>query len=190
LIGIFAIFGAFLLGAVLSGEQEFREAVTRRLRDFVTVFFLPIFFTYTGLRTDIGTIGSVELWCVAGVVLLLSIIGKFGGCGLAARATGFNWRESACIGAMMNTRGLMELIVINVGYRLQVIPRSVYCMLVLMALITTVMTTPLLVRLMRGTELEPYIRRSGFLRGGRSRIVGTAGEMASPQELDPANGPA
>jgi Kef-type K+ transport system membrane component KefB len=189
LIGIFAIFGAFLLGAVLSGEAAFREAVTRRLRDFVTVFFLPIFFTYTGLRTEIGTIGSIELWCVAAGVVLLSIIGKLVGCGLAARATGFNWRESACIGAMMNTRGLMELIVINVGYRLEVIPKSVYCMLVLMTLITTVMTTPLLIRLMRGTEIEQFIQRSGFLGDKRDRTSGTNGGSAAKPEVEAANNP-
>lgn len=164
LIGIFAIFGAFLLGAVLSGEHEFREAVGRRLRDFVTAFFLPIFFTYTGLRTNIDTLGSVELWLLCGLVVVAAIVGKFAGCGLAARLSGFSPRESSCIGAMMNTRGLMELIVINVGYELRVIPDSVYCMLVIMALVTTVMTTPILLSLMRGTELEPYIRQSGFLR--------------------------
>jgi Kef-type K+ transport system membrane component KefB len=167
MIGIFAIFGAFLLGAVLSGEQQFREAVMRRLRDFVTVFFLPIFFTNTGLRTDVGSIDSLALWGIAAVVLLFSIVGKFGGCGLAAKLSGLKTREAACVGIMMNTRGLMELIVISVGYRLRVIPKSVYCMLVLMALITTVMTTPLLLRLMRGTELEPHVRRSSFWRGKR-----------------------
>jgi Kef-type K+ transport system membrane component KefB len=164
-IGIFAIFGSFLLGAVLSGEQQFHEAVVRRLRDFVTVFFLPIFFTYTGLRTNIVTISSLELWIVAGVVLLFSIVGKLGGCGLAAWLSGFKPREAACIGVMMNTRGLMALIVVDVGYRLQVIPQSVYCMLVLMSLLTTVMTTPLLLRLMCGTELEQHVRQSGFMRG-------------------------
>lgn len=164
LIGIFAIFGAFFLGAVLSGEHEFRQAVGRRLRDLVTALFLPIFFTYTGLRTNVGTLGSAELWLLCGLVLAAAVVGKFGGCGLAAWISGFSPREAACIGVMMNTRALMELIVINVGYELRVIPPSVFCMLVLMALITTVMTTPILLRVMRGTELEQYIDRSGFLR--------------------------
>jgi len=127
LIGIFAIFGAFLLGAILSSENAFREAVNRRLRDLVTVFFLPIFFTYTGLRTQIGTLESWQLWGIAVAVIALAIAGKLGGCGLAARLTGSSWRESGCIGAMMNTRGLMELIVINVGKDLGVIPDSVFC---------------------------------------------------------------
>jgi Kef-type K+ transport system membrane component KefB len=166
LIGIFAIFGAFLLGAVLSSESAFRDAINHRLRDFVTVFFLPIFFTYTGLRTEIGTLASIELWGLCGLVLATAIFGKLFGCGVAARLTGYSSRESACVGAMMNTRGLMELVVINIGYDLRVIPRSVYCMLVIMALVTTVMTTPLILRLMRGTEFEDPIRKSGFLGTG------------------------
>ncbi len=163
-IGIFAIFGAFVLGAILSEEHEFREAVNRKFMDFVTVFFLPIFFAYTGARTDIGTLGTPLLWGLCGLVCLAAIVGKFGGCGLAAWLTGSRPREAACIGVMMNARGLMELVVINVGKDLGVIPDSVYCMLVLMALLTTVMTTPILLRTMRGTELEPLIEASGFLK--------------------------
>jgi Kef-type K+ transport system membrane component KefB len=162
LIGIFAVFGAFLLGAVLSGEAEFREAINRRLRDVVTGFFLPIFFAYTGLRTNATSLDSWRLWALAGSVTAAAVAGKFGCCGLAAWLGGFSPRESACVGAMMNTRGLMELIVINVGKDLGVIPDSVYCMLVLMAVATTVMTTPLLVRLARGTELQAAIDASGF----------------------------
>ena len=164
LIGIFAVFGAFVTGAVLSSHEEFREAITRRMRDFMTVFFLPIFFTYTGLRTEVGSLQSAEIWLLCGAVIAAAVVGKLVGCGLAARLKGFSARESACIGTMMNTRGLVELIVANLGYDMRVIPKSVFCMLVLMALVTTVMTTPLLLRLMRGTELEPYIVGSGFLR--------------------------
>jgi Kef-type K+ transport system membrane component KefB len=113
LIGIFAVFGAFLLGAVLSSEDEFRAAINRRLRDFLMGFFLPIFFAYTGLRTNVGALGTWQLWALAGLVSLVAITGKLAGCGLAAWLTGFSLRESTCIGVMMNTRGLMELIVIN-----------------------------------------------------------------------------
>jgi len=162
-IGIFAIFGAFLLGTVLSDETEFREVMARHLRDFLTVFFLPIFFTYTGLRTNIGTLASGTHWLLFGAVLFCAVFGKLVGCGVAARLSGFSGRDALCIGTMMNTRALMELIVINVGRDLGVIPDSVFCMLVLMALATTVITTPLLVWFMPGTELEPHIRRSGFL---------------------------
>jgi len=166
-IGIFAIFGAFVLGAVLSDQGVFREAVTRELRSFVTVFFLPIFFTYTGLRTDIDTLNSGMLWMIAGAVIAAAVLGKFGGCAIAARVSGNAWRESLCVGAMMNTRGLMELIVINVGYNLGIIPRSVFCMLVFMALVTTFMTTPLLKVLKRGTELDEPMEKSRF---GRVRV--------------------
>lgn len=182
LIGIFAIFGAFFLGAVLSDEHAFRQAVAHRLRDFVTAFFLPIFFTYTGLRTDIHSLESVHLWLLCGLVLLAAVVGKFGGCALAARLSGFSPRESAIIGVLMNTRALMELIVLNVGYDLGVLPRSVFCMLVLMALITTVMTTPILMRLMRGTELEPFIQRSDLLRDKKEDYFEADMEMAQALE--------
>lgn len=181
LIGIFAVFGAFYLGAVLSDQQEFRAAVTRRLRDIVTAFFLPIFFTYTGLRTNIGTLDSSELWLLGALVCAAAVVGKLGGCGGAAWLSGLSPREAGCIGALMNTRGLMELIVINVGKDLGVIPDSVYCMLVLMALLTNVMTTPILLRLMRGTELEEHILRSGFIKVQRSgfRVQGSDDKEAA-----------
>jgi Kef-type K+ transport system membrane component KefB len=177
-IGIFAVFGAFCLGAVLSGEHEFRRAVAGRLRDVVTAFLLPIFFTYTGLRTDVGSLGgSMVLWLLCGLVFLAAVLGKLGGAGLAAWLGRFPPREAACIGALMNTRGLMALIVINLGRDLGVVPPAVYCMLVLMALATTAMTTPLVLRLMPGTELEPYVRRSGFL-SGTPRAAATTAEPA------------
>jgi Kef-type K+ transport system membrane component KefB len=181
LIGIFAIFGAFLFGAILSDEHAFRQAISRRLRDFVTAFFLPIFFTYTGLRTDVGSLGSANLWLFCGLVSAAAILGKFGGCGLAAWISRFSFREAACIGVMMNTRALMALIVINLGKDLGVLPDSVFCMLVLMAILTTIMTTPTLLWLMPGTELEPYILRSGF-------VTGAGAENARDKEVKQAGG--
>jgi Kef-type K+ transport system membrane component KefB len=115
------------------------------------------------LRTDIGKVGGAEMWLFAAAVSVAAIAGKFGGCTIAAKLSGFSNRESSCIGVMMNTRALMELIVINVGYELGVIPPSVFCMLVIMALLTTIMTAPILLRLVHGTELESYIEKSGFL---------------------------
>jgi len=162
LIGIFSIFGAFFLGAILYDQHEFTAAVKRRLNDFVTVFFLPIFFTYTGLRTDIGTMTGATLWLFCALVLAAATLGKFGGCTLAARANGLPWRESAMIGVMMNTRALMELIVINIGYDLGIIPRSVFFMLVFMAVFTTYITTPLLRRLVQRSEVEADYRASKF----------------------------
>jgi Kef-type K+ transport system membrane component KefB len=164
LIGIFAIFGAFLFGASMSSHEGFRNAVFAKMKDLTFAFFLPIFFTYTGLRTNVGALNDATSWSIFGGVMFAAVFGKLVGCGLAARLTGFSTKEAAIVGTMMNTRALMELIVINVGRDLNVIPPNVFTMLVLMALITTVMTTPIMLRLMPGTELEPYIRKSGFLK--------------------------
>ena len=146
-IGIFPVFGAFLFGAILYDQTDFVAAIRARLSDFVTVFFLPIFFTYTGLRTDIGSMSGGELWWLCGLVLLTATAGKLGGCTLAARWNGLSWRQASAIGIMMNTRGLMELIVINIGFDLGIIPRTVYFMLVFMAIVTTCMTAPVLRRI-------------------------------------------
>jgi Kef-type K+ transport system membrane component KefB len=140
-IGIFAIFGAFMLGAVFHDETEFRQAVLVKLNDFVTVFFLPIFFTYTGLRTDIGSMSGALLWAMCGLVVAA---GKLGGCTLAARATGLPWRDSYMVGVLMNARALMALIVINVGLSAGILNSTAFFMLVTMAVITTFMTAPLL----------------------------------------------
>jgi Kef-type K+ transport system membrane component KefB len=159
-IGIFSIFGGFMMGAILYDQHEFREAVRRRLNDFVIVFFLPIFFTYTGLRTKMGDMTGGKLWLFCGLVLAAAIVGKFGGCTLAARANGIAWRESSIIGVMMNTRALMELIVINVGYDLGIIPDTVFFMLFFMAVFTTYMTAPILRRLIPGSEVWSSYRLS------------------------------
>jgi Kef-type K+ transport system membrane component KefB len=168
LIGIFAVFGAFALGAALSGREELRRAVSAKLHDIVTGFFVPVFFTYTGLRTDLGGIHGAATWLVCGAVVAAAVTGKLVGCGLAARVSGFSWREAGIVGAMMNARGLMALIAINVGYELGVVPRSLFSVLVLMALVTTALTTPLLLWLRKGTEIEGPIARSGFLGRGNA----------------------
>jgi Kef-type K+ transport system membrane component KefB len=161
-IGIFSIFGAFLLGAILYDEPELKKAVQERISDFVTAFFLPIFFTYTGLRTDIGTMTGARLWMMCALVLITAVVGKFGGCFLAARLNGLPWREASMVGVMMNTRALMELIVINIGYDLGVVPKNLFFMLVLMAVVTTYMTAPVLRRLTRSSELESQYLSSEF----------------------------
>jgi Kef-type K+ transport system membrane component KefB len=162
LLGIFSIFGAFMLGAILYDQTELRAAINKRLQDFVTVFFLPIFFTYTGLRTDIGAMTGSTLWLFCFLVFAAAVAGKFGGCTLAARLSGLPAREAAMIGVMMNTRALMELIVINIGYDLGIIPYSVFFMLVFMAVVTTYMTTPILRLLVRRSEVWDQYRTSAF----------------------------
>jgi Kef-type K+ transport system membrane component KefB len=168
-IGIFAIFGGFLLGAALSGAPRVREAFVNQFNDFTTVFFLPIFFTFTGLRTNLGSLDGLEAWGWCAAVLVVAVAGKWGGCGLAARLGGMPAGEAACVGVLMNTRALMELIVINVGMDLGVIPPSVYCMLVLMAIATTLMATPLAARLLRGSSYEQCLVDRGFLAVRRTR---------------------
>jgi len=143
-IGIFAIFGGFMMGVILYDERELVAAWRGRVGDFVTVFFLPIFFTYTGLRTSIGSLDTLADWAWCLAVVGTASIAKLAGAYLAARRSGFNHPESAIIGFMMNTRALMELIVINVGLDLGVISAKVFTMLVIMAIFSTVITTPAL----------------------------------------------
>jgi len=143
-LGIFAIFGGFMLGVLLHDQPAFVRAWREKVGDFVVVFFLPIFFTYTGLRTDIGALNSAQLWGWCLLLILLASVGKFGGCYFAARRCGMNPQEAKAIGIMMNTRALMELVVINVGMDLGVIPPDVFTMLVIMAIASTVVTTPAL----------------------------------------------
>jgi len=144
-IGIHAIFGAFLFGAVMPQRSEFIRELVGKLEDFVAVFLLPLFFAYTGLRTQIGLIGGdPTLWLFCGLIVLVAVAGKWGGSTAAAKAVGLHWRESLAVGILMNTRGLTELIILNIGLDLGVIPPTLFAMLVIMALVTTFMTTPLL----------------------------------------------
>lgn len=144
-IGIFALFGGFMLGVLLHDEPLVVDAWRAKVTDLVQVLFLPIFFTYTGLRTHIGGLdASGWAWCA--VMIAFATLGKFGGTFLAARLAGMDTASARCVGVMMNTRGLMELIVLNVGYELGVIPPAVFTMLVIMALVSTLVTVPLLRR--------------------------------------------
>lgn len=143
-LGVFVIFGGFIAGMMLHDNAAFVEAWKKTVSHFVTVFFLPIFFTFTGLRTNVHGLDSGTLWSWCGVITAAATVGKFIGCGAAARWCGMNWSESGCLGIMMNTRALMELVVINIGYDLGVIPPNVFTMLVLMAVFSTIITAPLL----------------------------------------------
>ncbi len=149
-LGIFAIFGGFLMGVILFDERALVDAWNERIGSFVAVFFLPIFFTYTGLRTDVGSLATASAWGWCLLLIVLATAGKYGGCYVAARMTGLPPAESRMLGIMMNTRALMELIVLNVGLDLGVISPPLFTMLVLMAIVSTVVTTPLLRLWMRG----------------------------------------
>ncbi|MCY1040619.1 cation:proton antiporter [Corallococcus sp. bb12-1] len=143
-IGIHALFGAFLFGAVIPKEGGLATALAEKLEDVTVVLLLPVFFAFSGLRTQIGLLDTVQSWVTCGVIILLACLGKFGGSAVAARVTGLRWREAGAIGVLMNTRGLMELIVLNLGLDLGVISPTLFTMMVIMALVTTFVTSPLL----------------------------------------------
>ena len=143
-LGIFAIFGGFVAGVLLHDDERLVRAWNERVGQFVVVFFLPIFFTYTGLRTEIGSLDSAAAWGWFALLVLLATLGKYGGAYGAARSVGLSHHEANVLGVLMNTRALMELVVVNVGYDLGVISRQMFTMLVLMAVFSTVITTPLL----------------------------------------------
>ncbi len=141
-IGIHALFGAFLAGVVIPANPSFRSVLSEKIEDLSLVFLLPLFFVFTGLRTQIGLLNDIHLWSVCFLIIAVAVVGKFAGSALAAKFVGQSWRDSLVIGALMNTRGLMELVVLNIGYDLGIMTTEIFTMLVLMALITTFMTGP------------------------------------------------
>jgi Kef-type K+ transport system membrane component KefB len=143
-IGIHALFGAFLLGALVPSDSKLAQRVTAKLEDVVSVLLLPMFFAFTGLRTQIGLLDGLASWMLCGLIVLAAFVGKLGGVFVAARLCGMGTRSSLALGALMNTRGLMELIVLNVGLDLGIISPALFTMMVIMALVTTCAAGPLL----------------------------------------------
>ena len=143
-IGIHALFGAFMAGVIMPGSFSFRKIVIDKIEDVSIILLMPLFFVITGLRTQIGLINEGHLWVTFGWILLVAVAGKFGGSALAARMVGQSWKDSLSIGVLMNTRGLMQLIVLNIGYDLGILSPEIFAMMVLMALVTTFMTGPAL----------------------------------------------
>ena len=143
-IGVHAIFGAFLFGTIVPHDSALARALTGRLQDFVTILLLPAFFALTGMRTRIDLVAGYDQWLACGLIVVAATLGKFGGTLAAARLTGLDWRQGSTLGILMNTRGLMELIVLNIGLDLGIISPTLFAMLVIMALVTTLATTPLL----------------------------------------------
>ena len=142
IIGIHALFGAFMAGTVMPDNQKFKQFLIEKVEDIALVLLLPLFFVYTGLRTQIGLLNDPYLWMICGFIILVAITGKFAGSALAARFVGQNWKNSLTIGALMNTRGLVELVALNIGFELGVLTPEIFTMLVIMALVTTFMTSP------------------------------------------------
>lgn len=144
ILGLHALFGAFMAGVVMPSNIKFRKIMTEKVEDVSLSLFLPLFFASTGLRTQIGLLNSPELWVLCIVFIFVAILGKFGGATISARVVGESWKNSLFIGALMNTRGLMELIVLTIGYEMGILTPTIFVMLVIMTLVTTFMTAPLI----------------------------------------------
>jgi Kef-type K+ transport system membrane component KefB len=173
-LGIHGVFGAFLLGAVIPHDSVVSRQLGRKLQDVVAVLLLPAFFAYTGMRTQIGLVSGPGPWLTCALIVLVATAGKFGGTLAAARLLGTPWRESAALGILMNTRGLMELVVLNIGLDLGIISPALFAMMVVMALVTTIATTPILHLL----TPRPAPQTEATLRGPTDRRGGIA-ELAS-----------
>ena len=144
IIGIHALFGAFMAGAIMPDTESFRKIFIDKVQDVALVLLLPLFFVFTGLRTQIGLLNDPYMWQITALIIFIAVLGKFAGSALAAKYVGQSWKDSLSIGALMNTRGLMELVVLNIGYDLGVLSAEIFAMMVLMAIITTCMTGPAL----------------------------------------------
>ncbi|MBL7934416.1 MAG: cation:proton antiporter [Bacteroidia bacterium] len=144
IIGIHALFGAFMAGVIMPQNLYFRNVFIEKVEDVSLVLLLPLFFVFTGLRTQIGLLNDINLWGTCALIISIAVAGKFLGSAIAARFVGQGWKDSLMIGALMNTRGLMELIVLNIGFDLGILPPAIFTMLVIMALVTTFMTGPAL----------------------------------------------
>jgi Kef-type K+ transport system membrane component KefB len=143
-LGVHALFGAFVAGAIIPANRPLIRETIRKLEDITVVFLVPLFFAFAGLRTSLALLEGGPMWLYALVIILVAIAGKLGGCTIAARLSGMPWREATALGVLMNTRGLMELVVLNIGLDIGVIGPELYAMMVVMAIVTTFLTTPLL----------------------------------------------
>jgi Kef-type K+ transport system membrane component KefB len=161
LLGIHLLFGAFLAGAIMPKEHDFVEYLKHRYESLTVTLLMPLFFAYTGLRTTFGSVSGIEMWLYTGLALAVAVSGKLGGCLAAGRIAGMPWRDSAALGILMNTRGLMQLIILNVGLDIGVISPSVFTMMVVVALSTTFMTTPLLDAVYRAPKLTASAAAAG-----------------------------
>jgi Kef-type K+ transport system membrane component KefB len=144
-LAVHALFGAFLAGIVMPKGGQLQKELRERLESLTVVLLLPLFFAYSGLRTSIALLNSVELWLFCGVIVMVAVGSKLLVSGAIVRASGMPWRESMAVGVLMNTRGLVELVILNVGLDLHILSPTLFSMMVIMALATTVMTTPLIV---------------------------------------------
>lgn len=171
-LGVHALFGAFFAGLMMPKETHIEQVFVERIEPVTMTLLLPLFFAFTGLRTTVQLIDSPALWRDAALILMVAIAGKGGGSVVAARAMGLNWREATALGVLLNTRGLIELVVLNIGLELGILSPVVFSMMVLMALITTFMTSPLITWLLPSDHAAP----------GRARVA-HAGEVERTREV-------
>jgi Kef-type K+ transport system membrane component KefB len=157
-LGLHLVFGAFIAGAVMPRNRDFASYVIDRFESLTVLLLLPLFFAYTGLRTSIGQVKGLGMWWLCLIIIVAAVAGKLGGTSIAARAGGMRWRESLALGALMNTRGLMELIVLNIGLDIKVISPALFSMMVIMAIVTTMMTPPLLEWVYPASRAHPLSR--------------------------------
>jgi Kef-type K+ transport system membrane component KefB len=159
-LGVHALFGAFVAGAVVPANRPVVQETVRKLEDLTVVFLVPLFFAFAGLRASLGLVQSGSLWGYTLLIIAVAIAGKLGGCGITARLTGMRWREATALGVLMNTRGLMELVVLNIGLDIGVLGPELYTMMVIMAITTTFLTMPLLSLLLsRKTPVSPSVSK-------------------------------
>jgi Kef-type K+ transport system membrane component KefB len=144
ILGLHALFGAFMVGIVMPENLRFRKIMTEKVEDVSLALFLPLFFASTGLRTEIGLLNTSGMWLLCGVFIVVAVVGKFGSTVISARFVRESWKDSLLLGGLMNTRGLMELVILTIGYEMRILPPPIFVILVLMTLVTTFMTTPLL----------------------------------------------
>lgn len=170
-IGIHALFGAFMAGTIMPENTKFRNIFIGKIEDVALVLLLPLFFVFTGLRTEIGLINDPYQWWITLLIILVAITGKFVGSTAAARLVGQSWQESLSIGALMNTRGLMELVVLNIGYDLGILTPEIFAMMVIMALVTTFMTGPALDLIEHFHKVKVPLLSEGINRLREYRII-------------------
>ena len=183
IIGIHALFGAFMTGAIMPDISKFRNVFIEKVEDIAVILFLPLFFVFTGLNTNIGLINDAYMWKVTGLIIAVAVVGKFFGSALAAKFVGQNWRDSLTIGALMNTRGLMELVVLNIGLDLGVLTPKVFTMMVIMALVTTFMTGPLLDIINFVFKSRDYIIPSDIKKSSKFKILISFGNNEKGKSL-------
>jgi len=193
-IGIHALFGAFMAGAMMpsSAISRLKELIAPRLEYVSLLVLLPLFFALTGLRTEIGLLNTSDGWLVCGLIIIIAVTGKLLGSSLAAKFMGFNWRDSFSLGILMNTRGLMELVVLNIGYEMGILSTELFTMFVIMALATTFMTGPILNLITKGFKENKVAERmqkslidllSHELRTPLTLIRGAASNLSNPKFL-------